>query len=172
MAVSQQTEARTDFWDVQAIKKLLYTYCRSMDRIDVELGYSIWHEGAQADYSEGIYQGSGRGFIDWVLQRHREISAHSHQVTNIFIELDGDRAASEAYVTAVVQAPAEGGVTQTHFCGRYLDRWSYRGGRWGIDRRIYIQDTVELHTFVPGVVPPRMKRDRTDPSYRVLGLVD
>ena len=35
--------------DHQAITDLIYRYCRSMDRIDAERGYSIWHDDAVAD---------------------------------------------------------------------------------------------------------------------------
>ena len=54
--------------DMHEITQLVYRYCRAMDRIDHELGYSIWHEGATADYGEGLYQGSGTGFIDCLEQ--------------------------------------------------------------------------------------------------------
>src|ERR1700712_3669770 len=86
--------------DRQAITDQLYRYCRAMDRIDHELGYSIWHEDGTADYGAAVWQGSGRGFIDSVGVAHRGLLQHSHQVTNIIIELDGDRAASQAYVNA------------------------------------------------------------------------
>ena len=33
----------------QAITELLYRYCRAVDRIDIPLGHSIWHDDAQAD---------------------------------------------------------------------------------------------------------------------------
>ena len=77
--------------DRLAITDLIYRYCRSMDRIDRDLGYSIWHEDGLAEY-EGFYSGTGRGFVDKVLEGHRQVLNHSHQVTNIIIELqDGDR---------------------------------------------------------------------------------
>ena len=52
--------------DRQAITDQLYRYCRAMDRIDHDLGYSIWHEDGTADYGAGVWQGSGRGFVDHV----------------------------------------------------------------------------------------------------------
>ena len=86
--------------DRQEITDLIYRYCRSMDRIDASLGYTIWHHDAVADYGADIYQGSGRGFIDHVCAVHRQTLAHSHQIANIIIQLDVDRAASESYVTS------------------------------------------------------------------------
>ncbi len=79
----------------QKITDQIYRYCRAMDRIDRALGYSIWHADGTADYGEN-FQGSGQGFIDHVCQQHAGLQHHSHQVSNVIIELDGDRAGSEA----------------------------------------------------------------------------
>jgi hypothetical protein len=78
--------------DHQAIADKIYRYARSVDRIDEKLGYTVWHEDGTADYGADIYQGSGRGFIDWCCESHRHALSHSHQMTNVIIELDGDRA--------------------------------------------------------------------------------
>ena len=47
--------------DRQAITDQIYRYCRAMDRIDHELGYSIWHEDAVADY--GTHYQIGRAHV-------------------------------------------------------------------------------------------------------------
>lgn len=44
----------------QTIAERIYRYCRSVDRLDIPLGHSIWHEDGVADYGEAIYQGPGR----------------------------------------------------------------------------------------------------------------
>lgn len=31
--------------DRQQITDLIYRYCRSVDRLDIPLGHSVWHEG-------------------------------------------------------------------------------------------------------------------------------
>ena len=76
--------------DRQEITDLIYRYCRSVDRLDVPLGHSIWHEDAIADYGEEFYQGDGRGVIDLICAQHLHVLHHSHQVSNIIIDLDGD----------------------------------------------------------------------------------
>jgi hypothetical protein len=151
-----------------AITDLIYRYCRSMDRIDAELGYSIWHEDAVADYGAEVYQGSGRGFIDFVCEQHRRTLTHVHQVTNILIELDGDRAGSESYVVSDLRAGQGDQVKQFTTWGRYIDQWSRRNGRWGIDKRIAIRDFSEARDVTPMPLPARGARDATDPSYAVL----
>jgi len=53
-----------------AITDAIYRYCRSMDRIDVELGYSIWH-GCRRGLWRGYLHRQRRGFIDHVCEQHR-----------------------------------------------------------------------------------------------------
>jgi len=47
--------ALQDLADRQAISDLIYRYCRSVDRIDIPLGHSIWHEDGIADYGEAVW---------------------------------------------------------------------------------------------------------------------
>lgn len=154
--------------DRQAITDLIYRYCRSVDRLDIELGHSIWHEDGIADYGTAVYQGPGRGVIDYICAMHRRTLDHSHQVTNILIELDGDRAGSEAYVTAVLRFISGDRLRQITVWGRYIDSWSRRDGRWGLDKRVSIRDFDEMREVVEMVRHDTGKRDRTDPSYDVL----
>jgi hypothetical protein len=150
-----------------AITDLIYRYCRSMDRIDVELGYSIWHEDGLAEY-EGFYSGTGRGFVDKVLEGHRQVLNHSHQVTNIILELDGDRASSESYVFMAMRVQNGDRQQQIMVWSRYVDRWSRRDGRWGIDKRITICDFDEIRDVTTISTPSWGRRDPTDPSYAAL----
>ncbi len=157
--------------DRQAITDLIYRYCRAVDRLDVALGHSVWHDDGTADYGADIYQGPGRGVIDYICAQHRQTLNHSHQVTNILIGLDGDRADSESYHFACLRIAAGAGVKQISVWGRYLDTWSRRDGRWGLDRRLTIRDFDEIRDVTPLADHHVGQRDRTDPSYAVLGLL-
>jgi hypothetical protein len=154
--------------DRQAITDLIYRYCRSMDRIDPELGYTIWHDDAVADYGAEVYVGSGRGFIDFVCAQHRRTLTHTHQVSNIIIELDNDRAGSESYVTSALRFMQGDQLKQVTTWGRYIDQWSRRSGRWGIDKRIAIRDFDEFRDVAATTKLDRARRDRSDLSYTVL----
>lgn len=154
--------------DRQEITDLIYRYCRSVDRLDVPLGHSIWHEDAIADYGEAVYQGDGRGVIDLICANHRKALHHSHQVSNILIELDGDRAASESYVTATLRIRRGEQLMQITVWSRYVDRWSRRKGRWGLDKRIAIRDFDEVRGATAMADHDVGRRDRSDPSYSVL----
>jgi len=158
--------------DRQRITELIYRYCRSVDRLDEPLGYSIWHEDAIADYGD-FYCGDGPGVIDLICAQHRLTLYHSHQVTNILIELDGEKAGSEAYVTANLRARDGEQVRQMTVWSRYIDSWSKRRGRWGIDRRIAVRDFDEIREVVPlSGLESQGHRDVDDPSYRVLVTPD
>lgn len=152
--------------DRMAITDKIYRYCRSVDRLDVSVGHGVFHEDSTADF--GGYKGSGRGWIDYICVEHLKFLYHSHQVTNVIIELDGDTAGSEAYVFATLHRQDGDKVIQHSFWARYVDKWSKRDGDWGIDRRDCIVDygTMDEVTPLPG--NPASARDTSDPSYRVL----
>jgi len=157
----------TQVADRQAITDQIYRYCRAMDRIDHELGYSIWHEDGTADYGHN-FQGSGREFIDHVCAQHAGLQQHSHQMSNIVIELDGDKAGSESYVTATLRMVRDGKTLQMAVLSRYIDTWSKRDGRWALDHRQAIMEMDEMREVTPMKVHDTARRDRTDPSYTVL----
>jgi hypothetical protein len=154
--------------DREAITDLIYRYCRAMDRIDREQGYAIWHPDGTADYGADVYQGSSRGFVDQVCEQHARLLRHSHQVTNIVIEVDGDRAGSESYYTTALRMMRGEAMTEIRVWGRYIDTWSKRDERWGIDHRIAIRDFDDVRGVTPMSDDKRSRRDRDDPSYAVL----
>jgi SnoaL-like domain len=153
--------------DRHAIIDLIYRYCRSVDRLDVPLGHSIWHEDGIADYG-AVYQGNGRGSIDFICAQHAKTLHHSHQVSNILIDLDGDRAGSESYAFATLRMRRGTTLQRMMVWSRYVDRWSRRNGRWGLDHRIAIRDFDEISEVMPMGEHDVGRRDRSDPSYAVL----
>ncbi|PLK26459.1 nuclear transport factor 2 family protein [Novosphingobium sp. TH158] len=160
-------DALTEVADKLAIADQIYRYCRAMDRIDHELGYSIWHPDGTADY-EHNFQGTGRAFVDHVCRQHSHLLQHSHQMSNIVIELDGDRAGSESYVTATLRMEREGRLMQMTVLSRYVDRWSKRDGRWALDHRRAVMEMDEIREVTPMKAHTGWSRDRSDPSYEVL----
>ncbi len=159
----------------QAITEVIYRYCRALDRMDRVLAETVWHPDGTADY--GHFQGTGAEFIDMVWAAHERVLGHIHQVTNVLIEVDGDRAGSEAYVVATLWGRATGSGMPPHYTqmvarGRYVDTWSCRNGVWAIDHRDFVEDLTLISGLVGTPKTPfgetRGKRDRTDPSYRAL----
>lgn len=163
--MADETAAQTA--DRLAIMDKIYRYCRSVDRLDIEVGYSVFHEDATADFGAS-YVGTGRGWIDWCCKEHLNFLHHSHQVTNIIIELDGEKAGSESYVFATLRRQDGDKVIQHEFWARYIDQWSKRDGEWGIDSRYCIVDYGTQREVEPMGGDPRSTRDHSDLSYTAL----
>ena len=151
------------------ITDLMYRYCRSVDRLDRELGYSIWNPGAVADYGE-FYQGDGPGVIDLICAQHQHLLMHTHQMSNILLEIDGDSACSESYVTATLRLEKDNQPMQMLVWSRYVDTWSRLDGRWGLDKRIAIRDLDEIRPVTPMSQGFGGTRDTNDPSYTAISL--
>lgn len=154
--------------DREAIRQQLANYCRAVDRLDFPLGYGVFHEDSTADYGADLYQGSGRGVIDFICASHLHALNHSHQICNSTIELDGDQAGSEVYFHSATRLMIEGKLTQIRVYGRYLDRWSRRDGHWAIDLRRALFDFDELREVTLTERFDYGTRDMSDPSYAFL----
>ena len=153
--------------DERAIAEQLANYCRAMDRCDHDLGRAVFFPDAEADYGE-MYRGSGSGFVDFALAGHLHLTAHLHRISNISIVVDADRAGSETYVDARFRRVHEGVAVELTSCGRFVDQWARRAGRWAITHRRYLHcldssRPIEGSRFATGGT-----RDCADPSYEVL----
>jgi hypothetical protein len=153
--------------DRQAITDQIHRYCRSVDRLDIPLGHSVWHEDGIADYP-GYYNGPGKGVIDRICKDHLGLLHHAHQVTNSLIELHGQKAGSETYCIASLRMQRGEKLMQMMVWTRYIDSWSCRDGRWALDKRIAIREFDEIREVTPMTTYDIGRRDRTDPSYTVL----
>lgn len=152
----------------QAIRDALSRYCRGLDRMDREMALDVWHEDGTAHYLD-LYEGTGHGFVDWVWKAHESMERHSHQITNVLIEVgaDGATAASEAYVTVALWTlpDAEGGQLELIGRGRYLDRWERRDGRWAIAHRVHVLDLSSEFPLRRAAINAESRRDEQDPSF-------
>jgi uncharacterized protein YpmB len=156
----------------QEITEVIYRYARGADRMDKELFLSVFHDDATVLY-HNVYEGAAPGIADNIWETHKGMTNHSHQMTNILIQLDGlddpQTATVETYaVVTLIFKPDENGVQ--HFLNlsvRYMDRMSKRDGRWAIDHREVVGDTVIMDGVVQNA-DPNSRRDREDPSYNYL----
>ena len=163
----------------QEITDTLYLYCRAMDRIDEALTLSIWHVDGTCNYSStaGVPDMLFRDYLTGSTKARRSFANHSHQITNILIRLNGDdRAVSEAYFTASLHTEPKNGIVTEHLWrGRYLDRWSRRAGKWGIEHRQVLFDSYTPYDFsaerLKGAPLALVRRDEDDPSYDHLANV-
>lgn len=154
----------------EAIRDQIYTYCRALDRIDNELGCSVFAEDAKVDYGP-TYKGTGRGFIDMMLNQHRKMVATHHMMTNILIKFndDGTKAASETYMYAACKYKNKAGkatFTVEARC-RDIDKWEKRDGKWVIVERVVAGDNTFIIPAPQYTDDYNNGRDKTeDPSDR------
>lgn len=166
-----------------AITDVLHRYARGMDRMDKAMTLSCWHADGTDDHAP-LYSGSAEGFLEWLWPVHAAMEVTRHVVTNIIIEVDGDRAGSESYWTVTLRIPHEGQSYDIISQGRYIDTWERIDGRWAIRHRQSVADwnriePVGLTMGAPGapmlIKPnnpdaprPAWARDKSDYSYSVL----
>ncbi len=152
----------------EAIRDQIYTYCHALDRIDNELGYTVFSDDAVVDYGP-FYKGTGHGFIDHCLNAHRGQLATHHMMTNVLIKVDGDKAVSETYMYAANKYPMDDGRNySTEARCRDIDNWECRDGKWVIVKRIVAGDNTRLlskYKDLENYNTCRGDNCREDPSY-------
>jgi hypothetical protein len=192
--MTEDLEARVRLaLDRQEIEHVLKTYCRAIDRCDLELLKTVYHPDGTDDH--GSFSGNAIEFAEQIIPSLREgILDGMHTVTHCMIEVVGDFATSESYYWAYQQCPggeeavtaffgeryaaqqlAQGTIDskQDYYCGgRYIDLFERRDGNWKILRR---KITNEWNDIRPTTritdqghvahynLPGR--RDRMDPVY-------
>ena len=158
--------ALTAVLDEHLIRKALARYWRGVDRRDLELIKSAFHADA-IDHHAGKDL-RAHEFAEMAMEGMPRISpgGTQHRVTNISIELDGDRAWSEAYYHAVHNAEDQ----INELFGRYVDRFERRDGQWKIAERWAVLDFTQTSARVAHAAEknPATLRGRpapTDLSY-------
>jgi len=166
--------------DKQAITEVIWRYCRGMDRMDKGLTLSCWHPGGTDDHAP-LFQGSAESFVEWLWPIHEAMEATRHLVSNITIELNGDRAATESCWLVHLRIPRDDDIYDVIADGRYLDNFEKIDGVWAITHRTSIgcmirttkQDSALAAMDPPLIIPnnpessaANWSRNAEDHSYR------
>jgi hypothetical protein len=148
------------------IVSALMRYCRGIDRRDEQLVRSVYHEDAVDEH------GFGQRASGWELAARVDVSngdsfpaeweATQHLIANILVEVDGDRAASEAYFAALIRFSHDGRRYDNVASGRYLDCWERRGGPFRIVHRNVVYDHIRTDEVLatwpgPDTEVPKMR---------------
>lgn len=119
------------------VREVLARYCRAIDRCDLDLLKSVYWPEATDDHI--IFDGNAIEFAAFVipmLKEHTECTMH--MIGNVWMQLDGDVACTETYVSAYHRL--RGGAGEVTVGGRYLDRIERRNGEWRIAERKFVLD--------------------------------
>lgn len=119
--------------DKTAITEVLVSYCRAVDRADLDLLRACYHDDATEDHG-GTFLGSARDYVDGIaaiLPR----SKMTHTTSNIAIALDGDKALVESHILAFARLKKDGEKFDCLTLARAVDRFERRQGAWRIAAR-------------------------------------
>lgn len=154
-----------------AIRQVQARYCRAADRVDFDLFRTCFHDDAVLEFS--FFTGTVDEFIAMAETMLAGFSATTHFTGNALIRVEGERAGCEFYTLAThrIAADAKGPERDYATAVRYIDTMERRGGEWRIARRTCLLDwgrTDPVPDFCDGAKAGAARRDRGDPSYRVI----
>jgi len=131
--------------DKQEITEVLMRYSRAVDRADVELLRACYHADATEDHG-GVFSGLASDYIAKIAPALPRARVLTHAVSNVLVELDGDTARAEAYITTFARMKKDGEKFDTLTLARTVDRFERRAGVWRIAAR---RMTWERHHEMP-----------------------
>lgn len=125
--------------DMQAIRDVLGLYCRAQDRCDLPLLQSVFHADA-VDHHGGVFEGSVRDFCGFAIEKLRQCETATHHLFQTLIDIDGDRARTEAYALAFHRIRVDRNTIDSIWSARIYDRFERRDGLWRIAGRQVVYD--------------------------------
>jgi hypothetical protein len=137
-AMTTQEEALQSLLDRQQICDLSARYMRGLDRLDLALLKSVYHDDATDD--RGFYKGSGHGLCELAVQILASHHSNHHMLGQMSIDIEGDVAFGEVYFQAYHRTVQDGAETDFVVLGRYADRYERRDGVWKIAHRSELND--------------------------------
>ena len=160
--------------DKVALRELVETYSRAIDRRDFDLLRSIYHEDAQEEHG-GMFSGSVAAYVDWLPGVLAKNEATAHYVVNALFEIDGDKAQGETYKINYHRSLPPDSI-ETITGSRSHDRFERRNGVWKFSYRGIVLDWSTVRPVDPesyaqfAASSPPGKPDATDLSYQRLSL--
>ena len=162
-------EAVQYLMDDRAIRNKLSLYQRSMDRCDAELGYQVFWDDSEIYVGEWYPGVTGKEFVDSCMEAHPGIFLTSHQITNTYVTINGDKAGSESYAKPYFIYLNEDGTFRLQLqCCRYNDQWEKRDGDWRIVHRVVSMEGSATISDIGDQDQTDTAKDTSDPSYEAL----
>jgi hypothetical protein len=135
----------------RAIREVLSRYCRAIDRLDLDLLRTVYHDDATDDH--GVYSGPVEGFFAFIAAGpSRGFETTQHCLYQTMYVFDGnDLARTETYFTAYHRRRnSDGALLEESTGARYLDRLACRNGEWRIAHRQVVTDWTSVIPLPPG----------------------
>ena len=154
----------------RAIRQVLARYCRGIDRYDLALVRSCYHDDAVDEH--GSFTGGPDEYVAWVGRLLRRYAMTMHVLAGSSIERTGDVALVETYGLSFHRSGPEaaGDAKLNLMTGfRFVDRFERREGAWRIAHRVAVTEWSRVDDE-PGrwPVPAELRhgtRDATDPVW-------
>ena len=162
--------------DKQAITEVLSNYCRAVDRADIALLTSCYHDDATEDHG-GTFSGSAKDYIASIAPILPRGGIMTHTTTNVLIALDGDDAYVESHILAFARLKKDGEKFDTLTLARAVDHFKKRDWTWRIGaRRMVWEWNHEMpmsETWGRGIIAPDatvLVRGRKTPDDLIYGV--
>lgn len=143
--------------DRQQIVDVVARWVRAVDRRDWAAIPDLFHPEGQDNH--GAYQGGVAGLIDWLTDRHTQITQSMHHLGSSLVEFKTpEKAHSETYIVAYQRYSPEHREARTAMLGhewselevpvditsggRYLDTFEKREGEWRILNRVTVFEFI------------------------------
>ena len=154
--------------DKEAIREVLYAYCRACDRQDIAAMRRCFAE--EATVQMGYYNGPAEGFCDRFSAlgdpATSPISRLQHRVLNTLFHFDDNGADVESYFNVCRRRLIGDDFSVDEIlASRVLDRFERRGDQWCIVRRSVIWDWMTA-------LPAQAAFWETDPGDYLVGARD
>lgn len=135
-ALDRNHTARQDISDV------LIRYASGIDRRDWDLFRSCFTADCTADYGDvGTFEGV-EALTAFMIESHATMGHTLHRISNVAVDIEGDRATSRCYYDAALLDPD--GLTGLNPVGFYDDDLVLDGGIWRIEHRKVTIATFQL----------------------------
>jgi len=151
--------------DKDAIRDLVLSYSRAIDRQDIDLLADLYTEDATDSHGDS-FDGSAEDYCKFIAGAFPYMPYSGHHVCNHLISVDGDVGNGEVYALAFHVIPAADGSRQEDFMAvRYIDNYRHcTDGKWRFSKRVVTYDLQIRRPFDGGGL---LGLGANDPSYEV-----
>ncbi|OHV36055.1 MULTISPECIES: nuclear transport factor 2 family protein [Pseudofrankia] len=121
--------------DQAQISEVLIRYATGIDQRDWKLFRTCWTDDVEADY--GLRLSGAEAITDYMTTAHRDMGDTRHQLSNLVIDVTGDRATARSYVHAVLMIRPDDPNAFIDVIGSYDDVLVRTADGWRISSRSF-----------------------------------